>query len=82
MFEFSPDQLAVYPVQLIETQISCNPIIFLKILCFQAFQKGDHIIGIDTESKQPELVDGIYYVQTGVAHIVDRSREGFTVVRP
>lgn len=32
--------------------------------------------------KQPELVDGIYYVQTGVAHIVDRSREGFTVVRP
>lgn len=30
----------------------------------------------------PELIDGLYSVQTGVAHIVERSRAGFTLVRP
>lgn len=34
------------------------------------------------KGEAPELIEGIYYVQTGVAHIVDRSREGFIVVRP
>ena len=34
------------------------------------------------KGETPELIDGIYYVQTGVAHIVDRSREEFVVVRP
>jgi intracellular sulfur oxidation DsrE/DsrF family protein len=32
--------------------------------------------------KSPELIEGLYYVQTGVAHIVERSRNGFTLVRP
>ncbi len=32
--------------------------------------------------EQPGLIDGLYYVQTGVAHIVERSRAGFTLVRP
>jgi intracellular sulfur oxidation DsrE/DsrF family protein len=32
--------------------------------------------------KAPEVIDGLVYVQTGVAHIVERARAGYTLVRP
>lgn len=35
-----------------------------------------------TQGRAPELVDGLIYVQTGVAYMVERVQQGYTLVRP
>ncbi|HEY9537132.1 MAG TPA: hypothetical protein VIS03_06010 [Kiloniellaceae bacterium] len=34
------------------------------------------------EGKRPPLIEGVEMVQTGVAHLLQRSEEGWTLVRP
>jgi len=34
------------------------------------------------EGARPPLIDGVEMVQTGVAHLLQRSEEGWTLVRP
>src|SRR3546814_19268709 len=35
-----------------------------------------------SEGKRPPLIEGVEMVQTGVAHLLQRSEEGWTLVRP
>lgn len=35
-----------------------------------------------SEGARPELIEGVETVQTGVAHLLQRSEEGWTLVRP
>jgi intracellular sulfur oxidation DsrE/DsrF family protein len=34
------------------------------------------------KGRAPELVDGLIYVQTGVAYMAEKSRQGYVLVRP
>jgi intracellular sulfur oxidation DsrE/DsrF family protein len=34
------------------------------------------------EGQRPALIEGVSMVQTGVAHLLQRSEEGWTLVRP